>query len=73
MCDIVAACDQFAYHETSFFLIRFLQSFSGIHLAPDAQPISSRPPEGWATSAGYKEGEKIWSKAHLTTYAVVGI
>jgi len=64
---------QFAYHEVSFFLVRLLQKFSAIHLAPDAQPPSSRPPPSWAQGAGYKAKEKIWPKTHLTLYAGEGV
>jgi hypothetical protein len=58
---------QFAYNETSFFLIRLLQNFSGITLASD----TSQPPPNWAKSAGYRDGEKVWPKSHLTTYVRV--
>lgn len=59
---------QFAYHEVSLFLIRLLQTFSGISFAPDADP-RSLPPAAWATGEGRKPIEKVWLKTHLTMYA----
>jgi hypothetical protein len=64
---------QFAYSEVSFFLVRLLQNFSSLALAPDAQPPSSRPPVDWDQDAGYKRGEKIWTAAHLTMFARVSV
>ncbi|KAJ7710097.1 cytochrome P450 [Mycena olivaceomarginata] len=40
---------QFAYHESSFFLIRLLQTFSSVSFASDAQPPEGRPPASWKT------------------------
>ncbi|GLB33366.1 putative cytochrome p450 [Lyophyllum shimeji] len=45
---------QFAYHETSYFLIRLLQTFSKITTAPEAQPPDSLPPQSWANAPGTK-------------------
>ncbi|KAF8075954.1 cytochrome P450 monooxygenase pc-3 [Lyophyllum atratum] len=56
---------QFAYHETSFFLIRLLQSFSQITMAPEAQPPESLPPLSWANAPGTK-GESLRPKTYLT-------
>ncbi|TFK64712.1 cytochrome P450 [Pluteus cervinus] len=64
---------QFAYHEVSFFLVRLLQSFSGIQLAPDAQPSETLPPNDWAKAAGRKSVEKISPKVHLTLYSNGGL
>ncbi|KAJ7123182.1 cytochrome P450 [Mycena epipterygia] len=50
---------QFAYHEASFFLIRLLQNFSAVSLAPDAQPESTKPPPSWKECKGIKATEKI--------------
>ncbi|KAF7374917.1 Cytochrome P450 monooxygenase [Mycena sanguinolenta] len=50
---------QFAYQEIAFFIIRFLQSFESIELAPDAQPPESLPPASWANGTGRKKFEKI--------------
>ena len=47
--------------ETSFFLIRLLQRFTGFSLAPDAEPEGTRPPESW----------KVWPGLHLTMYVPV--
>jgi hypothetical protein len=62
---------QFALNEISFFLTRFLQSFSSVSLASDAQPRHSHPPTDWAKAAGRKSIEKIMAKSHLTIYAFV--
>jgi hypothetical protein len=64
---------QFAYNEISFFLVRLLQNFHQITLAPDAQPATSLPPKGWAKSAGFSEDEKVWPKSHLTMYIRVSV
>ena len=62
---------QFAYHETSFFLIRLLQQFTGFSLAPEAQPVGTRPPESWAGCVGSKGSTKVWPGLHLTMYVRV--
>jgi len=59
---------QFAYNETSFFLVRLLQQFSSVSLATDVQ---TRPPAEWAKSSGRKAIEKVIIKGHLTIYAHV--
>ncbi|KAJ7182427.1 cytochrome P450 [Mycena crocata] len=66
---------QFAYHEASFFLVRLLQTFSGISLALEAQPPASRPPAEWTTDdkTGWKAHEKIRPRSHLTLYVVGGL
>ncbi|KAJ7839867.1 cytochrome P450 [Mycena olivaceomarginata] len=59
---------QFAYHESSFFLVRLLQTFSSVSFASDAQPPEGRPPASWKTDdkAGWKAHEKIRPRSHLT-------
>ncbi|KAJ7732923.1 cytochrome P450 [Mycena maculata] len=66
---------QFAYHEASFFLVRFLQSFSGLSLAPDAQPPAARVPASWAEpdELGWKGRERLAVKNHLTMYIDGGL
>ncbi|PFH46829.1 hypothetical protein AMATHDRAFT_68991 [Amanita thiersii Skay4041] len=64
---------QFAYHESSFFLIRLLQHFSGVTLVPEAQPPSARPPIEWALDAGRKGKEKIRIKSYLTMSVLGGL
>ncbi|KAG1895877.1 cytochrome P450 [Suillus fuscotomentosus] len=61
---------QFAYNETSFFLVRLLQQFSSISLATDVQTL---PPAEWAECSGRKAIEKVIIKSHLTIYAHNGI
>ncbi|KAG8970880.1 hypothetical protein FRC03_000098 [Tulasnella sp. 419] len=62
---------QFAYNEASFFLIRLLQTFNRIELAPECQPI--RPPDGWRGAPGRKGMETIYPRADLTIYAKGGM
>ncbi|KAF8206471.1 cytochrome P450 [Mycena galopus ATCC 62051] len=57
---------QFAYQEISFFIIRILQSFESIELAPDVQPPESLPPASWVNGTGRKKFEKIRPKSDLT-------
>ncbi|KAJ7239178.1 cytochrome P450 monooxygenase pc-3 [Mycena haematopus] len=66
---------QFAYHEASFFLVRLLQTFSGVSLAPDAQPPAARPPASWKTDdkSGWKAREKIRPRSHLTMFVYGGL
>ncbi|KAJ7454123.1 cytochrome P450 [Mycena latifolia] len=66
---------QFAYHESSFFLVRLLQTFSTIALAPEAQPPASRPPAAWKTEdkVGWKAREKVRARSHLTLFVVGGL
>ncbi|KAI0029775.1 cytochrome P450 [Vararia minispora EC-137] len=56
---------QFAYNEASVFLVRLLQQYSGVQLAPDVQPPESR--------SRWPGREKVWMKAHLTMYAAGGL
>lgn len=57
---------QFAYHETSFFLIRLLQQFSSISHVLEAQPPSSRSPPEWKNAPGTKGTDKVRIKSYLT-------
>ncbi|KAG2139719.1 cytochrome P450 [Suillus clintonianus] len=61
---------QFAYNETSFFLVRLLQQFSSFSLATDVQTPA---PAEWAKCSGRKAIEKIIIKSHLTIYAHDGL
>ncbi|CAA7268977.1 unnamed protein product [Cyclocybe aegerita] len=60
---------QFAYHETSFFLIRLLQQFSGIEHIVEAQPPASRPPASWKGAEGTKGRDNVRLKTYLTMAA----
>lgn len=57
----------------SFFLVRFLQNFSSVSLAPNAQPLDTLPPPEWSGAPGRKGVEKIFPRSHLTIYASVSI
>lgn len=61
---------QFAYNETSFFLVRLLQQFSSVSLATDVHTL---PPAEWAKCSGRKAIEKVVMKSHLTIYAQDGL
>ncbi|KAK2462353.1 hypothetical protein APHAL10511_005659 [Amanita phalloides] len=64
---------QFAYNETSFFLIRLLQQFSTITLVPEAQPPEARPPKEWAGCPGRKGTEKVKIKTYITMSVLGGL
>ncbi|KAF9475888.1 cytochrome P450 monooxygenase pc-3 [Pholiota conissans] len=64
---------QFAYQESSFFLVRLLQQFRNFRMAPDAQPEWSKPPAHWAAEGGRKAIEKVVPGTHLTMYARGGL
>ncbi|PBK72419.1 cytochrome P450 monooxygenase pc-3 [Armillaria solidipes] len=65
---------QFAYNESSYYLIRLLQTFSSFSLAMDAQPAEGIPPKNWTKMPGTTKGrEKIMLGFHLTMYAKAGL
>ncbi|KAJ3827532.1 cytochrome P450 [Lentinula raphanica] len=58
---------QFAYNEASYFLIRFLQTFTAFEIDSKVQPESSRPPADWVPIPGTTKGrEKVKLFSHLT-------
>ncbi|KAJ3827534.1 cytochrome P450 [Lentinula raphanica] len=69
----LAIVDQFAYNESSFFLVRLLQNFSNIELSEESSPPSARPPLSWKSQGGIKATEKIKLKTHLTMYVAEGL
>lgn len=64
---------QFAYNEMSFFLVKLLQSFDKVSLAPDAQPPESRPPASWKQGRGRQAVEQIFPTTHLTLHVKGGL
>lgn len=64
---------QFAYNESSYFLVRLLQRIDQITLAPEAQPPKTLPPTHWRTGTGRQTIEQFWLKSHLTMYAFGGL
>ncbi|KIJ25685.1 hypothetical protein M422DRAFT_236883 [Sphaerobolus stellatus SS14] len=65
---------QFAYHETSYFIIRLLKTFSTVELAEDSRPASARPPTSWKMSnIGREKVEQCWPRASLTLYVSGGL
>ncbi|KAJ3842739.1 cytochrome P450 monooxygenase pc-2 [Lentinula raphanica] len=58
---------QFAYNETSYFLIKFLQAFTDFQIAWDKQPECSKPPVDWQPVPGTTKGrDKVLHASHLT-------
>ncbi|KAJ6577741.1 cytochrome P450 monooxygenase pc-3, partial [Mycena capillaripes] len=64
---------QFAYHEASFFLVRLLQSFSDIMLAPATQHVPHIACDPDADPLGWKRVERLSVKSHLTMYLEHGL
>ncbi|KAF8528399.1 cytochrome P450 monooxygenase pc-1 [Hysterangium stoloniferum] len=67
---------QFAYNEASFFMIRLLQKFDRIELAPACQPAATLPPDSWKTSSDgtpRKPLERCVINSHLTLYVEGGL
>ncbi|TDL14786.1 cytochrome P450 monooxygenase pc-1 [Rickenella mellea] len=64
---------QFAYNETSFMLIKLLQSFDAVTLDEASQPSDSRIPSSWSTVPGRQAIERFFPKIHLTMYAHKGL
>lgn len=56
---------QFAYTETSYFMIKLLQKFESFEMALDAQPASATPPASWKDAPGRQAHEKIMPVLHL--------
>ncbi|KAG9317011.1 cytochrome P450 [Chiua virens] len=61
---------QFAYNETSYFLVRLFQAFSSVSFAEDAQTLA---PAEWAKAPGRKGVEKAIIRSHLTMYIRDGL
>ncbi|KAH7882562.1 cytochrome P450 [Phlebopus sp. FC_14] len=64
---------QFAYNEVSFMLIRLLQNFTSISLAPEAHAPETLPPAAWAKAEGRKAKEKVMPVAHLNMHIRGGL
>jgi len=66
---------QFAYNEVSFLLIRLLQRFDQISLAPEAQRPESLPPKDWALApeGTRKREEQVRLDVHLTLFVQDGL
>jgi hypothetical protein len=61
---------QLAYHETTYFLVRLLQEFTGFALEKSQ---NLQPPVEWAACEGLKGTEKVYPALHLTMYMKVTI
>ncbi|KAJ7097078.1 cytochrome P450 [Mycena belliarum] len=66
---------QFAYQEASFILIRLLQAFASISLAPSAQPPESRVPDDWHAEGApeWMRREKVRPMSSLALYVMGGL
>ncbi|KIK53184.1 hypothetical protein GYMLUDRAFT_250607 [Collybiopsis luxurians FD-317 M1] len=65
---------QFAYNEASYFLIKFLQSFTDFKIDLDVQPDSAKPPKEWIPSPGTTKGrDKVMLETHLTMMVKGGL
>ncbi|KAG8855030.1 hypothetical protein FRB96_007225 [Tulasnella sp. 330] len=65
---------QFAYNEISYFLIRFLQRFQHVDLAPEGHPEGTLPPKEWLQHVGTRKPiEKIWPRSYITIYSEGGL
>ncbi|KAG9126839.1 hypothetical protein FRC07_001740 [Ceratobasidium sp. 392] len=64
---------QFAYNESSFFLVRLLQRVESIELAPEAHAEGTLPPKRWQNGTGRQLYEKVWPRSHLTIYSNGGM
>jgi len=65
---------QFAYFETSYFLVRMLQKYDHIELAPECQHPDTLPPARWKHDlTGRKAIEQCFPKSHLTLYCEGGL
>ena len=71
MANIFVVTAQFAYNEASFMLVRLLQHFDHVELAPEARPVDARPPKQWQAAGGRQAIETIIPKTHLTLYSHV--
>lgn len=64
----------FAYNEAGYFIVRLLQRFKHLELAPHAQPDGSSPPQSWKSKGGRQAIEKMWPSMAFTLYVkVVGL
>jgi cytochrome P450 len=61
----------YALNEASYFLVRLLQHFDTLVLAPECQPIESIPRPEWGNREGRQSKEKIWPAAAMTLYVKV--
>ena len=59
---------QLAYNQMGFVLVRLLQTFSSVELAPDCQPAGSLPLDDWKSAPGRQSIEKVWPIAAIGTY-----
>lgn len=61
----------FAYNEAGYFIVKLLQRFENLELAPHAQPEGSLPPKAWKSQSGRRSVEKIWPAMAFTLYVKV--
>ncbi|KIY51977.1 cytochrome P450 monooxygenase CYP63 [Fistulina hepatica ATCC 64428] len=69
----IVSCQDYAYNQASYFLVRLLQRFNAITLAPECQPKGSLPPPEWKHLRGRQSYEAIWPAAALTLFIKGGL
>ncbi|KAJ7078425.1 cytochrome P450 monooxygenase CYP63 [Mycena belliarum] len=63
----------YALNEAAYALVRLLQEFDSVALAPEAQPAGSLPPPEWKARRGRQAVERVWPAAALTLYVKGGL
>ncbi|GJE94110.1 cytochrome P450 [Phanerochaete sordida] len=63
----------YARNEATYLLVRLLQQFDGVALAPEAQPAGSLPPPQWKHGAGRASEERIWPAYAITLFVKGGL
>ncbi|KAF8337360.1 cytochrome P450 monooxygenase CYP63 [Cantharellus anzutake] len=64
----------FAYHHTSFVIIRLLQVFDSFELRQkDGAPPGSCPPDSWRNAGGRKAIEQVWPRVAVALFAQGGL
>lgn len=73
MLNILSQCigQDFALNEASYFLVRYLQRFETLKLAPEFQPAGSLPPDDWKQGVGRQPKEKIRPALGFTMHVKV--
>lgn len=62
---------EFALNEAAFFVVRLLQRFKALHLAPEFQPDGSLPPNDWRGKPGRQSIEQIRPAINFTMHSKV--
>lgn len=63
----------YARNEATYLLVRLLQQFDAVALAPEAQPAGSLPPPEWRHARGRAAEERVWPAYAITLYVKGGM